>query len=174
MIKRIHIMGIPGTGKSTIAKKLASKINCNTYDLDDLLWERKYDLRWDRTPEGKIKLIKMLNNIVKKNKWVVEGCSRKWIKASLDRADLIIFLDLPIKTISLRLIKRYIRRKYIQKQKHKENLLMQLELIKCSKKLKNETEQDEHSFKSIVKKYNKKTVHLKTQKEVNNFIENFK
>lgn len=162
-------MGCPGTGKSTIVKELASKMKCKFYHLDDLLWKRKYDIKRDHE-----ELIEKLKTIIKKEKWVIEGTSRKWVNNSFEKADLILFLDLPIKVITFRLIKRYLHRKYIKKEKNMETLIDNLKLAKVSHKIRSETEKDINSFKSILNKHKGKTLHLKTQKEIDLFIENFK
>ena len=38
--RKIHIIGGPGSGKSTIAPKMAATYHLPTFDLDDLFWDR--------------------------------------------------------------------------------------------------------------------------------------
>ena len=165
---KIHIMGCPGTGKSTLANKLASKINSQFYDLDDIIWLRKYDKK--RNVKEKKKL---LEKIINNKRWVIEGVSRSWIKKSLDKADLIIFLDLPIRIITYRLVKRYLHRKFIKKSNNNESFKDNLELARLSHKLMKESEYEKHSFNWILKNYRKKVLHFKNQRQIDKFIDHF-
>ena len=56
------------SGKTTLAKKISKKLNIQHYDLDDLFWERKYDLK--RSHE---ECTKRLKKIAKKKQWIIEG-----------------------------------------------------------------------------------------------------
>ncbi len=38
--KRIHIIGSVGSGKTTLAKDLSSKLNIPYYELDNVVWKR--------------------------------------------------------------------------------------------------------------------------------------
>jgi len=52
MTQRILIMGLPGAGKSTLAKVLASKIDASWFNADDV--RRQYN-DWDFSHEGRIR-----------------------------------------------------------------------------------------------------------------------
>ncbi|WYP27533.1 hypothetical protein NSQ54_05330 [Alkalihalobacillus sp. FSL W8-0930] len=95
-MKKVHIIGSVGSGKTTFAKKLSSQTSIQHYELDNVVWQRKED-------SGDIKRSKeerdqCLSNIVQLDRWIIEGVHHTWVGPSLDQADLIIFLDTPYRT----------------------------------------------------------------------------
>ena len=48
---RILIMGLPGSGKTTLAKQLHSRIDCKWYNADEM---RKLENNWDFSMKGRI------------------------------------------------------------------------------------------------------------------------
>lgn len=51
-MKRILIMGLPGAGKTTLAKQLAEKLNAQWFNADEI--RAKYN-DWDFSAEGRIR-----------------------------------------------------------------------------------------------------------------------
>ena len=52
MTKRILIMGLPGSGKTTLAKELQNKLHATWFNADDI---RKQCNDWDFSHEGRIR-----------------------------------------------------------------------------------------------------------------------
>ncbi|MEJ8545362.1 AAA family ATPase [Brevibacillus borstelensis] len=105
---RIHIIGSVGSGKTTLAKVLSTKLNVPFYELDNVVWKRFKTGDVRRTDEERDEL---LGEITSANAWIVEGVHHKWVQPSLQRADLIIFLDTGYSTRTFRIIKRFIMQK---------------------------------------------------------------
>lgn len=42
-IKKIHIIGGSGSGKTYIADRISEKLDIKTYDLDELFWDNSAD-----------------------------------------------------------------------------------------------------------------------------------
>ena len=104
MYKRIYIIGNSASGKSRLAKRLSRILKIKSYDLDDFYWKRKFTKKRD------IKEIqKKVTEIATKEKWIIEGVYSSCIKCSIDRADLIIWLDYTFPVILLRLLMRQLR-----------------------------------------------------------------
>jgi adenylate kinase family enzyme len=123
MSKRIHILGSPGAGKSTLARKLAKDLRVPHIDLDDELYPIPMG---EKTPIPKrAALVKKLSD---KKGWVVEGIySAPWAEELYKKADQIIFLDTPLLLSLLRITKRYFR--HVIKGDEKYGLLQFLRLF---------------------------------------------
>lgn len=107
--KRIHIIGSVGSGKTTLARRISSRLNIPYYELDNVVWERNVTGDIRRTEEQREKF---LHTIVEKESWIVEGVHQEeWMTQSFQQADVIIFLDVPYYLRTHRIIKRFILQK---------------------------------------------------------------
>ena len=73
---KIHIIGGPGSGKTTLAKQLSEKLGIPRFDLDDLQWDNAsgaYGTR--RAPQERDAL---LAEILKHDDWIIEGDYYAW------------------------------------------------------------------------------------------------
>ena len=86
-IKRIAILGGPGTGKSTLAKNLGKELNLPIYHLDGI----NFLENWKEV--GKEKRDKIILEKASQDKWIIEGTYKKTLKFRLERCDIAIFLD---------------------------------------------------------------------------------
>ncbi len=106
-LHRIIILGDAGRGKSTLAARLSEKLGIPFYSTDDFLYERKFT-KWRDKEES----IKMIEDVYRKDKWIVEGTTRHLLEPGLDSADVIIYLRYKnIFTQWIRLAHRYFLRK---------------------------------------------------------------
>ncbi|EGL15216.1 MULTISPECIES: DNA topology modulation protein FlaR [Paenibacillus] len=108
-MKKIHIMGSVGSGKTTLARRLSAEWQLPFYELDNVVWKR--------TPSGDVRRTDeerdaCLTEIVRADAWITEGahCSG-WVGSCLERADLIILVDTEYSTRLRRIITRFIRQK---------------------------------------------------------------
>lgn len=108
-VKRIHIIGSIGSGKTTLARKLSKQYGLPHYELDNVVWIRsdKGDIK--RTEEERDAV---LSDILIRKSWIIEGAHHKWVAPSFQRADVIIFLDTRLSTRRFRIIKRFIKQKF--------------------------------------------------------------
>ncbi|MEH7236840.1 AAA family ATPase [Bacillus sp. JJ1562] len=107
--KRIHIIGSVGSGKTTFAKQLSSKLNIPFYELDNVVWirDKSGDIR--RTEKEREEY---LDTILQSESWIIEGVhNEEWVSSSFHHADLIIFLDPSYSTRTYRIIKRFLKQK---------------------------------------------------------------
>ena len=88
--KRIFILGDAGRGKSTLAKKLAEKLDITAYSTDDFFWKKKFTEKQDVE-----KSITEIKHIYDKEKWIVEGTKQHLVEHGFAKADIIIYLAFP-------------------------------------------------------------------------------
>ena len=106
---KVHIIGSVGSGKTTLAKELSTKLEFPYYELDNVVWMRKENGDSRRTEEEREKL---LHRIVQTDKWIIEGVHHdEWVKNSFQQADIIIFLDTNYYIRTYRIMKRFIKQK---------------------------------------------------------------
>lgn len=86
-IKRIAIIGSPGAGKSTMAKKLGEVTGIEYFHLD------KYYHNSGWVPKPKEEFRKIVSELVLKEEWIMDGNYRGTLDLRAERADLIIFLN---------------------------------------------------------------------------------
>lgn len=157
IIKRIHIIGGPGSGKSYASKLLSHSLKIPYYDLDDLYWDRKSKKYGIKTPENVRDA--HLKKILKKNKWINEGVYYEWVYSSFSKADIIIVLKPGVYTRAWRILKRFFLRKFGLIKTKKESLKDLIKLLKWNHSFDNtwliSAENSIKKFKIKTKYFNK-------------------
>lgn len=88
----INVIGLPGSGKTTLAKEISRKFNLEPIGLDDIFYEQIPDRKEHRELTPKEYRVK-LRGVLKKNNLVIEGLYP--ITEVLEKADLIVRLKTP-------------------------------------------------------------------------------
>ncbi len=86
---KIIIIGCAGSGKSYFARELNQKLNIPLYHLDLLYWKEN----WVETPREEFVLV--IKEIMKNDKWIIDGNYSYSLEDRVKEADLIFYLDLP-------------------------------------------------------------------------------
>ena len=89
MVKRICIIGRPGSGKSTFAKKLAEKTGIPIVHLDQLWWKENW------IESTKEEFISKLKYELEKESWIMDGNYSSTLKMRCAIADILYVYDLP-------------------------------------------------------------------------------
>jgi adenylate kinase family enzyme len=90
-MNRIAILGNGGAGKSTLAIQLGELKRIPVFHLDQLIWKDN----WTAVSESEFKRIH--DSILDKSKWIIEGLGYdSTLFDRLDRADQVVFIDLPL------------------------------------------------------------------------------
>ena len=86
-VKRITIVGGPGTGKTTLAQKLGTIFNLPIIHIDGI----NYNPNWEKVE--KEKRDKLILEKIKNEKWISDGNYSSTLKERIEKSDLIIWLD---------------------------------------------------------------------------------
>ena len=89
-MKRIMIIGCPGSGKSTFARRLAEKTCLPLFYLDMMYWNP------DRTTKPKEKFRAALRETVTLDEWIIDGNYGSTLEIRMEACDTVIFLDFPV------------------------------------------------------------------------------
>ena len=102
---RIHIIVGPGAGKSTLALRLGKRLGVEPHKLDDIAFNPR---SWRANPLS-IRL-KDIELIAAQTIWITEGVYLWWTDHLLTLADLIVWLDIPMRVALLRKIPHHLKR----------------------------------------------------------------
>lgn len=101
---RVAVVGSIGVGKSVLAQRLGALLDVRVYDFDDVYWRRDRE----RLPEDE--WAALLGKILGMQRWILDGFPLSVTKEPLDRADTVIFLDLPRRTSVFSVLRRELAR----------------------------------------------------------------
>ena len=161
---KIAIIGSPGAGKSTLAQQLGESLDIETIHLDCYFWQPD----WREKPrETRIEILKEL---VRKERWIIEGTYLGSSEPRLNAADTIIFLDIPLWLCLYRIIQRY--NKYRGQSRpdlpegctDKLTLLYMLKVLAFPFRGRRTTKQKLRSYKA------KQIFWLRSRKEIKDFL----
>ncbi|MFA9557108.1 topology modulation protein [Evansella sp. AB-rgal1] len=100
-MNRIMVMGVSaGVGKSTFARRLGEALQLDVYHLDTLFWKPN----WVEAPFEEFRAKQQ--EIVQNNQWVIDGNYNSTYDIRSQKADTIIYLELPLVICLYRVMKR--------------------------------------------------------------------
>lgn len=86
-MKKVIIIGCPGSGKSTFSRALHELTHLPLYHLDLLNWNS------DKTTVSKAVFLERLQNVVALDKWIIDGNYGSSIELRMKECDTVFFLD---------------------------------------------------------------------------------
>ena len=86
-MKRIAIIGSPGSGKSTFARKLQEKTGLPLFSLDNIWWKP------DRTHITREAFDERLAALLKTDAWIIDGSYSRTFEPRIKACDTVILLD---------------------------------------------------------------------------------
>lgn len=159
-MKRVIVIGCPGSGKSCLSRRLHDKTSIPLHHLDLMNWNA------DGTPVERELFLERLTGVFCTDSWIIDGNYGSTMERRMKACDTVIFLDLPT-DVCLDGIRA-------RRGKPRDDILWV------------ETKEDE-SFVEFVKGYNdvqrpkvidllekygdKRTVILKSREEIDDFLE---
>lgn len=88
-MKRVMIIGCPGSGKTTFAEKLGAITGLPLYHLD-AIWHRP-----DRTHLSREEFDQRLGEILATPQWILDGNYNRTLEMRLERCEEVFLFDLP-------------------------------------------------------------------------------
>ena len=86
-MKKIMVIGCPGSGKSTFSRTLHKLTGIPLFHLDMMYWNS------DRTTVDKAVFREQLSNTLQKDEWIIDGNYGYTMELRLQACDTVIFLD---------------------------------------------------------------------------------
>ena len=93
MYNRVAVIGGPGSGKTTLSDKLSKLWNIPVTHIDGIHHLPNWQIR------DKDERDAMILDIVKNEKWIIDGNYKATLQKRLEAADLVIWLDYPTRTM---------------------------------------------------------------------------
>ena len=89
-MKKVIVIGCPGSGKSTISRALHNKTGIPLYHLDMMYWNA------DKTTVEKSVFLEQLSAVLAKDKWIIDGNYGSTMELRMAACDTVVFLDYPL------------------------------------------------------------------------------
>ena len=89
-MEKVIVIGSPGAGKSTFARKLRDKTGLPLYYLD-MLYHNP-----DKSTVSREEFDKQLSEIVATDQWIIDGNYQRTLPMRFEAAEHIFFFDLPL------------------------------------------------------------------------------
>lgn len=90
--QRVLIIGSPGSGKSTFARRLALLSGLPLVHLDRLFWNS------DRTTVSKEEFRRRLEEVLQGDRWLIDGNYSGTMERRMENCQTVFFLDFPVET----------------------------------------------------------------------------
>ncbi|SHJ01459.1 hypothetical protein [Wenxinia saemankumensis] len=102
-MQRVMIIGAPGSGKSTLARTLGGLTGLPVFHMDHI----HHLPGWQQRPRAE--RLEMAGEIERSERWIFEGGLSETYHRRAERADVIVWLDLPLWLLLWRVARRIVR-----------------------------------------------------------------
>ena len=159
MMKKVIVIGCPGSGKSTVSRALHNKTGIPLYHLDMMYWNA------DKTTAEKSVFLERLSTVLEKDEWIIDGNYSSTMELRMAACDTVIFLDYPLDVcldgIKERRGKPRSDMPWIETEEDAEFIEF----------IKNYNEQQKPKVLELLKKYSDKTIVIfKSREEADAFL----
>jgi adenylate kinase family enzyme len=104
IVQRISLVGVPGSGKTTAGRRLAGLLGLPFIELDAIM----HQAGWCDLPVNEFRT--RVRDAVRGDGWVVDGNYADVRDTVWERADTVVWLDLPRRVAMRRIVLRTVRR----------------------------------------------------------------
>lgn len=91
-MKKVIVIGCPGSGKSTFSRALQEKTGLPVVYMDMLFWNA------DKTSVSRDELIRRVRNAAAEDSWIIDGNYGGSLELRLEACDTVFFLDYDLET----------------------------------------------------------------------------
>ena len=99
-MRRVLVIGSGGSGKSTVAAQLGELLGLEVQHLDKFYWSSGW------VEPARDEWIKTVTDLTDRDAWIMDGNYSGTLELRLQKADTIVFLDLPRVLCLWRILKR--------------------------------------------------------------------
>ena len=89
-MKKIIVIGCPGSCKSTFSKALQKITGIPLFHLDMMFWNT------DKTTVEKSVFLDRLSKVLEKSEWIIDGNYSSTMELRIKECDTVVFLDYPL------------------------------------------------------------------------------
>lgn len=156
---KIAVLGYAGSGKTYLSDFISEKKNIPVLHLDSIKWNKEWK------PIDDSLVLPQASEFMTKDDWIIDGYYKYLLyDERLEKADLIVLLLLPRLTCFYRAVKRTKSRRQDGYKNDLNLWFVKFTLFGCRNKERRQT------YAEIAEKYKDKTVVLKTQRQVDEFL----
>lgn len=176
---KIHIIGGPGSGKTTLARQISRRLNIRCYDLDEIAYEGGSGPQ--RSLETRLADI---SRIAAQESWITEGVFLGWTRELFEKAEVIVWLNLPWRVARWRIFSRHLKAELRRNNRHPgwRNLYnftkwcasYYSDTAPLNKIIVNDGEENQVTTAYFLRGYWNKVIPCKHPSQVNDFLNSFK
>lgn len=108
---KIQIVGLSGSGKTTLARKLSDELGIAHYEMDSIYIGKNWEIKDTETFSAEVA------EIIKQDSWILCGAYiTKLDGMTVRAADVIIYLNYPIRVAFSRMLRRTFRRVFLKEK----------------------------------------------------------
>ncbi len=97
---RVNVVGTSGSGKTTVSRRIAEKLNVPHVEMDALFWKPN----WTESTDDEF--FPMLEDALSSNAWVLDGNYDRTRPIKWKRVQTVVYLDLPFLVVLCRMVRR--------------------------------------------------------------------
>lgn len=105
-VERVAMVGNSGSGKTTVGRMLAAQLDAPFLELDSLY----HQAGWEPLPTEEFR--RRVGSFVAADRWVIDGNYGAVRELIWDRADTVVWFDLPRRTVMRQVTARTLRRAF--------------------------------------------------------------
>jgi len=164
---RIYIVGPVASGKSTLAKSLAQRLQIPCASLDEFRYVQDLASAAGNRKRGELQTQKLFDAFIQQPKWIIEDVGRQCFQEGLKQADKIILLDLASRVRKYRILKRWTKQRLgLEACQYKPSL----QILKLILEWHHNYDTGVDNLKQRIAEYNHKVLVCKNSRQVKKLL----